>query len=63
LAESIGRRKYKAKNMTAPVPIEMSQCLPVNTGAFLDEESSKVSSNMVYRLLKNYARFGQAAAK
>ena len=42
--------------------IEMSQCLPFKTGAILDEDSSKVSSNMDYRLLKNYARSGRAQA-
>jgi hypothetical protein len=36
--------------------------MPVKTGAIFDEESSKLSSNMDYRLLKNYARSGPAAA-
>ena len=40
-------------------PIEMSQCLLFKTGAIFDEESSKVSSNMDYRLLKNSARTGK----
>src|ERR1039458_1168224 len=37
--------------------------MPVKTGAFFDEDSSKVSSNMDYRLLKNCARSGRAGTR
>jgi hypothetical protein len=55
-AETKGSPKYPAKKAAAPIAIEMSQCLPVKIGAIFADESSKVSSNMDYRLLKNYAR-------
>ena len=55
-AETMGSTKYPVRKKATPIPIEMSQCLPFNTGALLVEDSSKLSSNMDYRLLKNYAR-------
>jgi hypothetical protein len=61
LAETMGSAKNKVQKTAAPMAREMSQCMPVKTGAIFDEDSSKLSSNMDYRLLKNYARSGPAA--